>query len=337
MSKKFLFSSFLIAGVFISAVSCQAAPRSVRIGYFPNLTHAQALVAREKNFFEEKLGKETQIEWTTFNAGPSVIEAVFAGQMDIAFVGPSPAVNGYVKSNGEALRVIAGAASGGSALIVRKDAGIRSAEDFRGKRVASPQFGNTQDVSLRSWLLSQGLESKEKGGDVQVLPVSNADQLSLFLKKELDASWSIEPWVSILNEKADTQIFLEEASLYPGGQYATTLVIVRKKFLDQNPQVVKKFLEGHVEITDWIQKNPTEAKNLINQHLEKITNKRMPQAVLDSAFSRVAFTVDCMEGSVGNQAKAAFKVGFLKKEPELKDLFDTQLLEEVQAGAGIKR
>ena len=293
---------------------------TVRIGYFPNLTHAQALVARENGFFDSRMEPSVKVEWQVFNAGPSVIEAVFADHLDIAYVGPSPAINGYVKSEGAALRVLAGAASGGAALVVRSDAGISEIKDFHGKKIASPQLGNTQDVALRSWLASQKLTLKDKGGDVEVLPLANADQLSLFQKKELDASWSVEPWVSIYRKKADVKIFLDEASLWPDGKYATTLVIVRKKFLDRNPELTAKFLAAHRQITDWIIQNPEEAKKLVNQGFERVTHKTIDAEILDQAWKRVTFTTDPMQASVQGQASAAHKVGFLKKEPVLAEL-----------------
>ncbi|KKT74540.1 MAG: sulfate ABC transporter substrate-binding protein [Candidatus Peregrinibacteria bacterium GW2011_GWA2_44_7] len=193
----------------------------VRIGHFPNITHAQALVGHANGLFEKNLGP---VEWSIFNAGPSVIEALFAGQIDIAYIGPSPAINGYVKSQGDALRVVAGAASGGAALVVRAGSGIEKPADFHGKKIASPQLGNTQDVALRSWLKGQGLKLKEIGGDVQVFPVSNADQVTLFLKGEIDGAWTVEPWVSILEKTAGGKVFLDEASLWSEGKYATTVL-----------------------------------------------------------------------------------------------------------------
>ncbi len=315
---------YTIAGLFsilvFTAAGYAEEQKTLRVGYFPNLTHAQALAGRENGFFENKLGPLTKIEWQVFNAGPSVIEAVFADHLDIAYVGPSPAINGYVKSEGAALRVLAGAASGGAALVVHADAGINEAKDFHGKRVASPQFGNTQDVALRSWLASQDLGLKGKGGDVEVVPLASADQVTLFMKKEIDASWNVEPWVTIFRQKTGAKVFLDEAALWPDGRYATTLLIVRKKFLDKNPELVGRFLAAHREITDWINQNPEEAKKLVNQGIEKITHKPLGADILDEAWKRVTFTTDPMQESVKAQANAAYQVGFLKKEPALGEL-----------------
>lgn len=303
---------------------------SVRVGYFANVTHAQAILGRANGAFEKSVGSDVPLEWTIFNAGPSVIEALFAGKIDIAYIGPSPAVNGFVKSGGEALRIVAGAASGGAALVVREDSGIRTAQDFRGKKIASPQLGNTQDVALRAWIADQGLKLKEKGGDVQVLPIANADQVTLFARKEIDAAWTVEPWVSILIQNGG-KLFLDEDKLWSQGKYATTVVIVRKEYLDQKPAVVKNFLAAHFEITRWIHDNPEEAKKLLNAELEKLTRKQFPESVMEAAFKRIRFTWEPLRASIERQAERAYQAGFLKARPDLEALFDLKLLEELQS------
>ncbi len=323
------FIYFLIFSLFLAGCSEEPKKTVVRVGHLPNLTHAQALIGQARGSFEKSLAPDAKMEWKIFNAGPSVIEGIFANQLDIAYAGPSPAINGYVRSQGEALRVIAGAASGGAALVVRVDSGIKGFEDFRGKRIASPQLGNTQDVSLRAWISGRGLKLKEKGGDVQVLPLSNSDQMTLFIKKEIDAAWTVEPWVSLLVANANGKVFLEESTLWPGGQYATTLVLVRKKFLDEHPGLVKKFLLTHVELTDWIHQNPLEAGKVLNEEIKRETGKAVPENILSEALKRVRFTYDPMEDSVIQQGRSAFTAGFLKKEPELSGLFDLHLLKAI--------
>src|SRR6202162_3643070 len=181
-----------------SGIHAQQRPLVIRVGYFPNITHAQALVGRAGGQFEKAVGPGVQIEWKAFNAGPSMIEALFANALDLTYVGPNPTVTGYVRSRGDAVRVIAGAASGGASLVVRQGAGIQNASDFHGKKVATPQQGNTQDVALRAWLRANGLKPRDKGGDVQVIPTSNPDELTLFLKGQLDAAWAPEPWAARL-------------------------------------------------------------------------------------------------------------------------------------------
>src|SRR3984957_3514090 len=197
----------------VAGIRAQQKPIVVRIGYFPNVTHAQALVGRAGGQFEKALGPGVQIEWKAFNAGPAAIEALFANAIDLTYVGPNPTVAGYIRSQGAAVRVIAGAASGGAALVVRQGAGIQNVSDFHGKKIATPQQGNSQDIALRAWLRANGLKAREKGGDVQILPITNADQFTLFLKGQLDAAWAPEPWASRLVHEAGGRIFLDERDL----------------------------------------------------------------------------------------------------------------------------
>lgn len=314
----------------------QDEPILVRIGHFPNITHAQALIEHATHKVEEKFGTDAIVEWKVFNAGPSAIEALFAGQLDIAVIGPSPAINAYVKSDGEAVRVVSGSASGGAALVVRGDLDIKSPEDFRNRKIASPQLGNTQDVSLRSWITASGLKLMDVGGDVQIIPLSNADQQTLFLKKEIDAAWTVEPWVSLLVEKADGKIFLDEADLWAKGQYSTALILVSKKFLDKHRNLVKKYLEAHVELTLWIRENPLEAKKILKEEIEKESGKELPQSILDAACRRIFFTYDPLVSSVLEQALAAHKAGFLKQQMDLSRLFDLDPLEEILKEKGLE-
>lgn len=323
--KKLLLLSLWI----LSNTACAAKEETtvIRVAHLPNITHAQALVGRANGAFENKLAGKAKVEWKTFNAGPSIIEAIFSGHIDMAYIGPSPAVNGYVKSQGEALRIVAGAAGGGAALVAREDAGIKAVQDFHGRKIASPQLGNTQDVSLRAWLAKNGFVLKDVGGDVQVLPISNADQQTLFIKKEIDGAWTVEPWVSFLTEKAGGRVFLEESDLWPEGLYATTVLIARKKFLDEHPDLVKPFVEANAQITDWIKAHPVEAKWAVRDELARETTKTIPQAILDMAFGKIQFTTDLMEESIRTQAEFAFQAGFLKKKPDLEGLFDKRWAE----------
>jgi NitT/TauT family transport system substrate-binding protein len=313
-----------------SALHAQQKPTVLRVGYFPNITHAQALVGRANGQFEKSLGAGVQVEWKAFNAGPSAIEALFANAIDLTYVGPNPTVAGYFRSQGAAVRVIAGAASGGASLVVRKDAGIQSASDFHGKKVATPQLGNTQDVALRSWMRVNGLKSREKGGDVQVIPISNPDQLTLFLKGQIDAAWAPEPWAARLVHEGGGRIFLDERDLWPDHQFVITNIIVSPKFLKEHPDVVKNFLRTHVELTEWINKNPAQAKQIMNQQLQKETGKALPAEVLDEAFSRMLVTYDPIHSSLLKSTQQAFDEGFLgRTQPDLSSLYDLTLLNEV--------
>jgi len=309
----------------------------IRVGAFPNITHPQAMVGKSKGWFEKAMGQGVKIEWRSFNAGPSAIEALFAGAIDMTYIGPNPAISGYVRSNGEALRIVAGATSGGASLVVRNDSGIEKPEDFHGKKVASPQIGNTQDVALRAWLIAHGMKSTDKGGDVQVIPLANPDQLTLFLKKELDAAWAPEPWATRLIKEGNGRLFLDERTLWPNGDFITAHLIVRTQFLNEHPDLVKNWLRAHVELTDWINGHLTEARQLLNQQIAKETGKALPDAVLDEAFGRMRATYDPLRGSLMNAARSEFEAGFLGRQmPDLSNLYDLTLLNQVLAEKGKK-
>jgi NitT/TauT family transport system substrate-binding protein len=321
-----ILAGLLLTGICSRAVAWAADP--VRVGYFANITHAQALVGKANGEYERRLG--TKVEWKAFNAGPSAMEALLAGALDITFVGPNPAVNAYLRSKGKALTIIAGAAGGGACLVVRPEAGIRSPADFRGKRIASPEFGNTQDVALRHWLKSNGLTP---GKDVQVLPTKNPDILMLFQQKQLAAAWVPEPWVARLVQEGGGRIFLDERSLWPGGQFTTAVVVARSDFLQRNRPLVRKFLEAHVDVTRGINQKPAEAKRIINEELARTVRKPLPTAVLDDAFGRLTITYDPLSQPLLVAARHAADLGLLPaaaaQQRELTALFDLALLNEV--------
>ena len=309
----------------------------IRVGAFPNITHPQAMVGKANGWFDKAMGSQVKIDWKSFNAGPSAIEALFAGAIDMTYVGPNPAINGYVRSNGQALRIVAGATSGGAALVVRNDSGIQKAQDFHGKRIASPQMGNTQDVALRAWLKSNGLKTNDKGGDVQVIPIANPDQLTLFLKKELDGAWAPEPWASRLIREANGRLFLDERTLWPNGQFITAHLIVSTKFLKEHPDLVKKWLAAHIELTDWINGHQNEAKQLLNQQISKETGKALSADVLNDSFGRLQVTYDPLKASLLNAARSAFDAGFLGRQmPDLSGLYELSLLNQVLTEKGKK-
>jgi len=309
----------------------------IRVGAFPNITHAQPMIGKANGWFDKAMGPNVKIQWTSFNAGPSAIEALFSGAIDMTYVGPNPAITGYVRSQGEALRVVSGAASGGAALIVRSDSGIQKPEDFHGKKIASPQLGNTQDVALRAWLKAHGMKSQDKGGDVQVVPLANPDQLTLFLKKELDAAWAPEPWATRLIREGNGRLFLDERDLWPQGQFVTTHLIVSTKFLREHRDLVKNWIRAHVELTDWISSHKPEAKRLLNDQIQKETSKALAPAILDEAFGRLQITYDPVRSSLLTSARSAFDAGFLGKQmPDLSNMYDLSLLNEVLAEKGKK-
>lgn len=307
-----------------------ASPVTIRVGHFPNVTHAQAMIGEANGWFAKALGADAKIDWKIFNAGPAEIEALFAGEIDLGYIGPSPAINGYVKSKGKLPIVIAGAADGGAALIVRADAGIRSPADFRGKRIATPQLGNTQDVALRGWLKSQGLALKEKGGDVNVMPMANPDQLTLFRLGQIDGAWAPEPWASRLVHAGGGIVFLDEREVWnkiTGGKFATTVLFAHPKFLEAHPDLARRWVAAHVELTEWINAHPNEAKQLVNTEIKRETGKPLPPAVLDSAWTRVRFTSDPIKESLAQSVRWAFEQGFLGRElPDIAGLVDERWL-----------
>lgn len=300
----------------------------IKVGYFPNITHSQALVGLARGDFQRALGKNVSIETKVFNAGPSEIEALFANEIDLGYIGPNPAINGYIKSQGAALRVIAGATSGGAAFVVRNDSNINEAKDLAGKKLASPQLGNTQDVALRFYLQEKGLKLKEKGGDVEVIPIENPDILTLFQKKELDGAWVPEPWAARLVKQGGGRIFIDERTLWPNGDFVTANIIVSLKFLKENPDLVKKWLKGHVETTNWINGNKPAAQGILNEEIRKLTGKSLPEDVLNNAFSRLTVTWDPVKDSLFKSANNAFELGFIKNK-DLKEIYYLKPLNDV--------
>ena len=314
-----------------------AEPVAVRIGHFPNITHAQAIIGRNNHWLDKALAPDARVDWKAFNAGPSAIEALFAGELDIAYIGPNPTISGYIRSHGEALRVIAGAVSGGAALVVRNDSGIQKPEDFAGKRVASPQLGNTQDVALRNWLASHNLKLREKGGNVSVMPVANPDQLTLFLQRQLDAAWAPEPWASRLIHEANCRLFLDERTLWMNGKFVVTNVIVSARFLKEHRELVKRFVKAHVDLTRWINEHPDEVRCTLNAEIKQETRSALADDVLKEAYSRIEVTYDPVRSSLLAGAQQAFDLGLLGRErPDLSSLYDLSILNEVLKEKGLK-
>ena len=326
-----LHRAIALAALVFAVVSCASpsAPMkgsvTMRVGYFPNITHSQALVGVARGDFQKALGSNVTLDVKTFNAGPSVIEAMFAGQLDLSYIGPNPAINGYVKSNGEALRVIAGATSGGAAFIVRPDANIAKPEDLAGKNIASPQLGNTQDVALRAYLAEHGLKVAEKGGNVQVTPTDNPLILDLFRQKQIDGAWVPEPWASRLIVDGGGKLFLDERDLWPGGDFVTANIIVSTKFLKEHPDLVKAWLRAHVEVTQWELANPDQARQISNDEIKRLTGKALAKEVIEGAWSRMRITYDPISDSLFKSADAAYTAGFLKEKPNLSSIYDLTL------------
>ena len=300
----------------------------LRIGYFPNINHAQAVIGLGNGDFQKELG-DIKVETQIFNAGPSAIEALFADRIDVTYIGSNPAINGYVKSDGEGLRIIAGAASGGAVFVVRNDAGINSSADFAGKKFASPQIGNTQDVALRSYLLKNGYKTTENGGNVTIITANNPDIVTLFLKKSIDGAWVPEPWGAKLVKEANGKILVDERNLWPNEKFVTSQLVVRTDYLKNHPDVIKKLLEAHVDETIWINNNKDQVAQTFNAQLEKLTGKTIPDEEFHDAFSRLEITYDPIKESLYKSASDAFDLGFLDKKPDLSDIYDLTLLNQV--------
>lgn len=325
---KKIFLSFIVFAFLSNGVSARAeSTAKIRAAHFPIITHAPALLARAKGHFEQKFSGKAAVDWKTFNAGPEAIEALFANAIDILYVGPNPAVNGFVRSGGKTLRIVAGVASGGSFFVVRPDAGIEKFEDIMGKRISAPQVGNSQDIALRHLMKEKGLITKDQGGDVELFHIAGGDQLTAMVKGEIDAIWTVEPWVSRLETESNGKVLFDEKELWPDGRHATAVLVVRKKFMEEHPDLVKKWVQAHVEMIDWMNQNREEAKQLFNEELKRETGKAIPETYLDQSFERVVFTFDPMESSVLTSAKYAEEIGFLgRNKVDLNGLYDLSFL-----------
>lgn len=343
----------------------------LRLGYFPNLNHAQVIIGLANGHFQKALSENStssgeegdediSIKEYVFSAGPSAIEALYAGQIDVAYVGPNPAINGYLASNGEGIRIISGSASGGAVFVVRNDAGIQSTSDFGGKKFASPQLGNTQDVALRKYLIQNGYETVESGGNVTVVPVKPSDILTLMLKKEIDGAWVPEPWGARLVKEANGKIFVDERDLWPpDGKFVTTNIIVRSDYLKNNPETIRKLINAHIDETIWINDTLQNLRNgnvngasgnkenqsnddlenggveafihSFNDGLKRITGNTVPEDELSDALRRLEFTYDPMEQSLFRMADDAYDLGLIGRgnEPDLTNIYDLGLLKQV--------
>ena len=286
----------------------------VRIAYFPNITHAAALHAAATGGFQKSVGGAIKVEERVFTAGPAEIEALFAGEVDFGYIGPGPAINGYIKSNGQALEIIDVAASGGASLIATKGREIKSLQDLAYKRIAVPQTGGTQDISLRHALKEIGLSGKDKGGTVDIVQYAPADVLDLIRRGELDAAWLPEPWVSRVIKDAGATLVTDERTLWPKGKFATAVVIVRKDFAKANPDIVAKLLTAHRASVDAINADKKAAGSVISKQIAKLSQgKTLAPDILDASFSRTDITYEALDESILTFADWAKELGYLKK------------------------
>ncbi|KRB36900.1 ABC transporter substrate-binding protein [Microbacterium sp. Root180] len=303
----------------------------LRLGYFANVTHAPALVGLQEGLFEDALG-DVDVTTSVFNAGPAAIEALTAGAIDATYIGPNPSINTFIQSGGASARIVAGAATGGAALVVAD--GIDSPDDLAGTTLASPQLGNTQDVALRVWLADQGYETDTSGGgDVAVTPTENAQTLTLFQDGQLDGAWVPEPWVSRLVIDEGAHVLVDEAELWPDGEFPTTVLLVRAEFLEQHPDVVEQLLEGHVAAVQWIADHPDETPAVINAALEAETGKTLSDAVIQRALEHVTFSADPHADTFETLVANGLEAG-TQKDGSIDGLFDLRLLNGLLAASG---
>ena len=318
--------------------------RTLRIGYFPNLNHAQAVIGLQQGGDFQRIlnannsnGNDTvKIESFVFNAGPSAIEALFGGQIDVAYVGPNPAINGYLASGGQGIRIISGVASGGASFVVRNDSGIESMKDLGGKKFASPQLGNTQDVALRKYLMDNGFKTTENGGNVTVVPITPADILTLMLKMEIDGAWVPEPWATRLVKEANGKIFVDERELWPpDGKFVTANIIARTDYLKENPDIIKRLLQAHIDKTEWINENKEQAITTFNGALKNITGQTIPEDEIRDALMRLELTYDPIKESLFKMADNAYELGYLGNggsKMDLSNIFDLTILNDILSG-----
>ena len=319
---------FVFAGAMMALVSGLAMPQTaraedvtIRVGYFRNVTHVQALVARNmerhgRNWFAERLGPGVKIEWRIFEAGPTAMQAIVARSLDFTYAGPSSILNAYALAKGDEMRVVAGAVNGGSALVVQPRSNLAKASDFRGKRIATPEYGNTQDVSARAWLADGGLRITQQGGDAMVVPTANPDQLGLFQLMQVDAVWTVEPWVSRLELLADGKILVEDK------EEITTLLASSTNFMNSHRDIARRFVAAHRELTDWIRNNPDETQRMIADEFLAAFGTKMSNVLLAQAWKRIKPTNDVSLPRLRVFLERAKKAGFSQSVPDLSRLVE---------------
>jgi len=283
----------------------------IRIAYFPNIGHAIPIIGMEKGFFEASIGNSTQIETRVFDSGPQAIESLFANSIDLAYVGPGPAINGFLNSENHNVKILAGAASGGASFIVHPSSEINSASDFAGKKIAAPQIGNTQDVSLRHYLSENGLTTAEKGGSVVVYNIPNPDIYTLFVKGDIDGAWVAEPWATILETELNGKRLFHEEELWPNQEFASVLLIANGDFVEKNPTLIVNLLDSHHETANWINQNPIETRIIFNDFLNSHLGQSLSDDIVDVALSNLEITDDPLPDSVHSFAEKADALGYL--------------------------
>jgi NitT/TauT family transport system substrate-binding protein len=315
-----------------SAAAAGTAAETLRLGYFPNVTHASAVLGVKDGTFQDALG-DTKLETSTFNAGPAAIEALLSGAIDATFIGPNPAINAFVKSNGDALRIVAGATDNGAALVVKPE--INGPEDLKGKTLATPQLGGTQDVALRKWLLDNGLKVQTTGGaDLDIVNQENAQTLDLFKSGEIDGAWLPEPWSSRLVLEAGGKTLVDEKTLWPDEKFQTTILISSRQFLADHPETIEALIKGEVAQTEAIAADPAKAQTDLNAAIGELTGKPLADTTIQAAFANIEPTWDPLAGTLNTIAANGVEAGTLTEVPDLKGIYDLTALNKVLVAAG---
>ena len=299
-----------VLGVSLSSTS-ESNENKIRIAYFPNIGHAIPIIGMEKGFFETSMENTTKIETRVFDSGPQAIESLFANSIDLAYVGPGPAINGFLNSENHNVKILAGAASGGASFIVHPESEINSASDFDGKKIAAPQIGNTQDVSLRHYLSEHGLKTADKGGSVIVYNIPNPDIYTLFVKGDIDGAWVAEPWATILETELNGKRLFHEEELWPNHEFASVLLIANADYVEKNPVVISNFLDSHYQTVTWINQNPIDTRIVFNDFLNSHLGQPLSDAVVDVALSNLVITGDPLPDSIHSFAEKADTLGYL--------------------------
>ena len=309
--------------------------KSARIGFFPNVTHPQALLGRGSDIFTKEISTDFAIDWRQFNAGPAELEALLTGEIDIGYIGPGPAVNGCIVSKGD-LKIIAGASEAGAVLVKGKNSDIKNVDDLKGKKVSIPQYGNTQDIVLRGLLKDNDLKDTVRGGDVKVVQAPNPDIKMLLEEENIDAAFVPEPWGSRLEDEIGAEIILDYDETWLDGNYSSAVVIARTEFIEEHPEIVKQFLEAHIKATDHINNDPKESKKIINEQIKELMREPLKEEILDKSLSRLNVTYDPNKKSIKEIVDLSEEVGYLRVNPELNDLFDMEILNKLLKEKGLK-
>ncbi len=323
----------IAAAIVVAGCARRGRADQLRIGFFPNITHAQALTAQERGTYQAAL-PGVQVSFVAFNAGPSAMEALFADSVDVVYVGPSPAINAYVRSRHRLLRVVAGACSGGAGLVARSDANIKGPHDLAGKRLLTPQLGSTPDVAARSWLLAGGEAPDDRGGRVRVTPASPADGLNLFREGVVAAAWVPEPWLTRYLDEAHGALVADERTLWPAGRFATTELVVSTRALSRAPHAVEALVAAHVDETDWIAGHPEDARAVVARVLAKVSGVRLPPGVVEAAWKRMEVTVDPLSATLREDLRRSRSLGFLPSDATTEGMVDVRMLNRALSQRG---